>query len=156
MAGGQGRWAQKASAGESPFPGPPPGFRKMGRAHRATHRVAPTMAEGLYGVSRTIRPPIPWNQRCLMVSGRSALAPGPGSRGKAAFRWRPFIVRFERSLFLKPPALPEVYDSIPFQPDSRMSNPNLAFLFFPFIPHSAIGGKGVGVIRPVEFSGGVR
>jgi hypothetical protein len=45
-----------------------------------------------------------------MISGGNALAPGPGSRGKAAFRWRPFIIRFERFTFFKPPALPEVYD----------------------------------------------
>ncbi len=31
-----------------------------------------------------------------MISAGDALDPGPGNRGEAAFRRRPFIIRFER------------------------------------------------------------
>ena len=31
-----------------------------------------------------------------MISAGNALDPGPGNRGKATFRRRPFIIRFER------------------------------------------------------------
>jgi hypothetical protein len=37
-----------------------------------------------------------------MVSARNALGPGPGNRGKATFRWVPFIIRFERFPVFQP------------------------------------------------------
>jgi hypothetical protein len=30
-----------------------------------------------------------------MISADNALDPGPGNRGKATFRWSPFIIGFE-------------------------------------------------------------
>ena len=54
-------------------------------------------------------PPVPWNQRRLMVSACKALAPGPGNRGKAIFRWWPLIFRFERlPVFQASGSAPEV------------------------------------------------
>jgi hypothetical protein len=35
-------------------------------------------------------------------------APGPGTKSKATFRWRPFQSALSGSLFFIPPALPEV------------------------------------------------
>ena len=48
----------------------------------AIHRIAPTRIQPK-DVVLTLCPPVPWNQRRLMVSARKALAPGPGNRGKA-------------------------------------------------------------------------
>ena len=62
---------------------------------RATRRVAPTGFQPK-DVALGLCPPVPWNQRGLMVSARKALTPGPGNRGKATFRWWPLVFRFER------------------------------------------------------------
>jgi hypothetical protein len=74
---------------------------------------------GFFGFSFSIRIPqstfrnfsgplVPWNLKCLMISACNALAPGPGTRGKAHFRWRPFQSALSGSLFFIPPALLEV------------------------------------------------
>jgi hypothetical protein len=43
-----------------------------------------------------------------MIFADKVLAPGPGTRSKATFRWCPFQSVLSRSLFFIPPALPEV------------------------------------------------
>ncbi|MCX5917331.1 MAG: hypothetical protein NTX30_11725, partial [Deltaproteobacteria bacterium] len=45
--------------------------------HWATHRVAPAGNQP-ESVVLGLCPPVPWNQRCLMVSAGNALALGPG------------------------------------------------------------------------------
>jgi len=48
----------------------------------ATRRIAPTRNRPEHKV-QALCPPVPWNQRRLMVSARNILAPGPGNSGKA-------------------------------------------------------------------------
>jgi hypothetical protein len=43
-----------------------------------------------------------------MVFGHQVLAPGPGTRWEATFRWHPVESALSGSRFFKPPALPEV------------------------------------------------
>jgi hypothetical protein len=43
-----------------------------------------------------------------MIFAQKLLAPGPGTKSRATFRWRPFQSVFSGSLFFIPPALPEV------------------------------------------------
>ena len=43
-----------------------------------------------------------------MIFVREVLAPGPGTRSKATFRWRPFQSVLSGSLFFIPPPLVEV------------------------------------------------
>ena len=48
-----------------------------------------------------------------MIFAQKLLAPGPGTKPRATFRWRPFQSALSGSLFFKPPALPEVMTSFP-------------------------------------------
>jgi hypothetical protein len=43
-----------------------------------------------------------------MIFAQKVLAPGPGTKSKATFRWRPLQSALSGSLFFTPPALPEV------------------------------------------------
>jgi hypothetical protein len=43
-----------------------------------------------------------------MIFAQKLLVPGPGTKPRAAFRWRPFQSALSGSRFFKPPALPEV------------------------------------------------
>jgi len=45
----------------------------------AIQRIAPTGIQS-EDVVLALCPPVPWNQRCLMISAGNALDPGPGSR----------------------------------------------------------------------------
>ena len=79
----------------SPFPRRSARLPQKAAGPWATRRIAPTGNRPEHLVL-ALCPPVPWNQRRLMVSARKALGPGPGNRGKATFRWRTFIIRFER------------------------------------------------------------
>jgi len=81
--------------GVSPFPGRSARLPQKAAGPGATCRIAPTgnRPEDLLWA---LCPPFPWNQRRLMISACNGLAPGPGNGGKATFRWRPLIIRFER------------------------------------------------------------
>ena len=53
-----------------------------------------------------------------MIFVREVFAPGPGTRSKATFRWRPFQSALNGSLFFIPPPLVEVM---------ILANKNLSF-----------------------------
>jgi len=91
----------------SPFPGRSVRLPRRAAGPWAIHRIAPTRIQP-EGMILALCPPVPWNQRRLIVSARKALAPGPGTRGRAAFRWRSFIIRIERFLGFRLTALPGV------------------------------------------------
>ena len=55
-----------------------------------------------------VGPPRLWSGSRLMVFARKFLAPGPGTRLMATFRWRPFQSALSGSLFFIPPPLVEV------------------------------------------------
>jgi hypothetical protein len=107
----------KASAGW-PIPG---GFEAsaaygglIGRPSRAS-RDRPYPERTPSSEVQTVGPPGPGCGSCLMVFVREVLAPGPGTRPKATFRWRPFQSARGRvsstlsgSLFFIPPPLVEV------------------------------------------------
>jgi hypothetical protein len=64
------------------------------------------------------RPARSMNGSCLMVFAQKLLAPGPGTKSRATFRWRPFQSARGRvsstlsgSLFFIPPALTGSHDS---------------------------------------------
>jgi len=97
---------QKASAGLALSLEASTGFRRIGRADRATGRSSlpgeNSFIEGSNGWpawSMKWKPP---HDFCT-----EGPAPGPGIRPKATFRWRPFQSALSGSLFFIPPALPE-------------------------------------------------
>jgi hypothetical protein len=73
----QGRCALKASAGKEFRREILPCFRKMRRVHRAPGR-APLLRNTPVFRGRSVCPPWPRREACLMVFARDALASGPG------------------------------------------------------------------------------
>ena len=73
----------------SPFPGGSVRLPQKAAGPWAIRRIAPTQIQP-EDMLLALCPPVPWNQRRLMVSARNALASGPGTASKASFRWGPF------------------------------------------------------------------
>jgi hypothetical protein len=71
-----------------------------------------------------------------MVFVREVLAPGPGTRLDATFRWRPFQSALSGSLFSIPPPLVEVM--IPF----NIETPNGQFICRKDLKEVPLGEKG--------------
>jgi len=127
----QGRCALKASAGKEFRREILPCFRKMRRVHRAPGR-APLLRNTPVFRGRSVCPPWPRREACLMVFARDALASGPGKAWNViAFTptWRKVKVGKIRPASRVGPK-PPVESGIHFlynqrkRPNSRESNPN--------------------------------
>ena len=103
-----------------------------------------------------------------MIFVQKLLAPGPGTKSRATFRWRPFQSALSGSLFFIPPALPEVMipwnNWIPASVGmtgkgvSRFYTSLSGLLFFigmvRILNLFRSGGKGIDPWRPAEAEGG--